>query len=399
MNKRLQGFIAGFLVCCFILGTTVFSEGVTKTIKAVFNQVTVKIDGKAVSGDNITYNNNVYVRADKISESLGKAFNWDKKKNTIIINNLNFGNQRDVVTFKNKAIEANVRLILKKQNSSILKSDLQKVTSIYITDTKVSSLDDLKYLENLKELFLCNCQISDITILKDLKKLRTINISGNNVSDITPLSSLNELTNLYLDDNKISDLLPIKQLKKLQKLSFYGNEITDITPLKSLPNLKGNSYLIVDNNNKYFYLGDKFVLIFIIDNKRYLLNPENQSCFIDDSGNVYLRSIISILRVFDKAYSIKPSESPFVDGVLNTDSNKKYITQKKVYLDATKYFNNGEINYHEEKYQYSFNPEGQTGCKILFNQSYFPFTTILKTFKINNSIDLDLKNKYIIFTL
>ncbi|QNU67480.1 hypothetical protein EHE19_002850 [Ruminiclostridium herbifermentans] len=100
MNKRLQGFIAGLLVCCLILGTTVLSAGVTKTIKAVFNQVTVKIDGKAVSGDNITYNNNVYVRADKISESLGKAFNWDKKKNTIIINNSNFENQRDVVTFK-----------------------------------------------------------------------------------------------------------------------------------------------------------------------------------------------------------------------------------------------------------------------------------------------------------
>ncbi|QNU67482.1 hypothetical protein EHE19_002860 [Ruminiclostridium herbifermentans] len=157
--------------------------------------------------------------------------------------------------------------------------------------------------------------------------------------------------------------------------------------------------MIVDNNNKYFYLGDKFVLIFIIDNKRYLLNPDNQSCFIDDSGNVYLRSIVSILRVFDKAYSIKPSESPFVDGVLNTDLKKQYTTQKKVYLDATNYYNNGEINYHEEKYQYSFNPEGQTGCKTLFNQSYFPLTTILKTFNINNSIDLDLKNKYIIFTL
>lgn len=89
MGKRLQGFIVGFLVCCLILGTTVFATGTTKTIKAVFNQVTVKIEGKLVNGDNIKYNGNVYVNTKNLATYLGKTHSVDKSGNVIIATKTN----------------------------------------------------------------------------------------------------------------------------------------------------------------------------------------------------------------------------------------------------------------------------------------------------------------------
>lgn len=85
MNKRLQGFIDGFLVCSLILGTTVFSAGVTKTIEAVFNQVTVKIDGKAISGDKVSFNGNVYISTKNLANLLGKTHIVDKTGNIAIV--------------------------------------------------------------------------------------------------------------------------------------------------------------------------------------------------------------------------------------------------------------------------------------------------------------------------
>ena len=84
MKKRLQGFIAGILVCSMFLSIPVLSAGVNKTIKAVFNSVTVKIDGKAVSGDKISYNKNVYVNAKSVADYLGKTYVVDKSGNVTI---------------------------------------------------------------------------------------------------------------------------------------------------------------------------------------------------------------------------------------------------------------------------------------------------------------------------
>ncbi|QNU66729.1 hypothetical protein EHE19_018115 [Ruminiclostridium herbifermentans] len=85
MKKRLQGFIAGMLVCSLFLSIPVFAAGVNRTIKAVFNEVTVKIDGKAVSGDKITYNKNVYVNIKNVSQILGKDYKVDKNGNISLV--------------------------------------------------------------------------------------------------------------------------------------------------------------------------------------------------------------------------------------------------------------------------------------------------------------------------
>jgi hypothetical protein len=66
------------------MGTTVFAAGTTKTIQAMFNAVTVKVDGKAIGGDNIKYGGNVYINTKNIASFLGKAYTTDKSGNVTI---------------------------------------------------------------------------------------------------------------------------------------------------------------------------------------------------------------------------------------------------------------------------------------------------------------------------
>jgi hypothetical protein len=81
VKKRLQGFIAGILICSLILSIPVLAAGTTKTIKAVFNAVTVKLDGKAIGGDKISYNGNVYISTKSLATILGKTHTVDKSGN------------------------------------------------------------------------------------------------------------------------------------------------------------------------------------------------------------------------------------------------------------------------------------------------------------------------------
>lgn len=79
IKSKLQGFAAGLVVCSILMfNSVVFSSDLEKTISVVFNAVKVKIDGKELTGNNIYYNDHVYVRLDKVSELLGKTLNWDK---------------------------------------------------------------------------------------------------------------------------------------------------------------------------------------------------------------------------------------------------------------------------------------------------------------------------------
>ncbi len=83
MYHKTKGFIAGVLVALLLVGSVqAFGETSAKSISAVLGNVAVKLDGKAMTGDNIIYNGNLYIRADKISDAMGKSFSWDKQKNT-----------------------------------------------------------------------------------------------------------------------------------------------------------------------------------------------------------------------------------------------------------------------------------------------------------------------------
>lgn len=90
MKKELKGFIIGVVLTAMLMSTIVFADGVQKTIDVVLNKVNVKVNGKAVSGNNILYDGTTYVPLREIAEILGKEVGWNGDTNTASINDKGF---------------------------------------------------------------------------------------------------------------------------------------------------------------------------------------------------------------------------------------------------------------------------------------------------------------------
>ncbi|MBP3484155.1 MAG: leucine-rich repeat domain-containing protein [Oscillospiraceae bacterium] len=110
---------------------------------------------------------------------------------------------------------------------------LTELTSLKLSDNKITTLDFLEPLGKLVSLDLSNNEIIDISALAGLKNLRTLHLDGNEVKDFTPLYGLNKLTMLTICDIEIKES-QLKQLKeKLPGCVIYSDEakedVIDIT--------------------------------------------------------------------------------------------------------------------------------------------------------------------------
>lgn len=84
MKKFIKGIVTGALITIFVFsGFVTFGASITKKIDVILNNANVSINGRLLSGGNITYNNIVYVPITKVAESFGKTITYDKKSNTL----------------------------------------------------------------------------------------------------------------------------------------------------------------------------------------------------------------------------------------------------------------------------------------------------------------------------
>ncbi len=82
----MKKFVAGF-VCCAVLAasTSVFAEGITKTIDAVFGQVKLVVNGTPVEQETLLYNGTTYVPLRAAAEALGQEVSYDDATKTAYI--------------------------------------------------------------------------------------------------------------------------------------------------------------------------------------------------------------------------------------------------------------------------------------------------------------------------
>lgn len=90
---------------------------------------------------------------------------------------------------------------------------LTELTSLKLSDNKISELDFLSSLKKLSSLDLSNNKISDISPLKKLYSIRTLHLDGNEIKDFSPLYGLDSLSMLTIGDMDIKQ----SQLKKLKE--------------------------------------------------------------------------------------------------------------------------------------------------------------------------------------
>jgi internalin A len=160
------------------------------------------------------------------------------------------------------ALEAQVRLKAAKPKGDVTFSDLGKVRSLNLSQTKVSDLDPciFPHFTALKELFLGAGKLDDLSPIAELKNLESLRASLNRVTDlkplakltkldrldlghtrvidISPLSSLTAMTELELDDTPVVDLKPLAECVKLERLSIQRTNVKKLAPLTTLVNLK-----------------------------------------------------------------------------------------------------------------------------------------------------------------
>ena len=131
---------------------------------------------------------------------------------------------------------------------------------------KISNLEGIQYLNNLKQITIAGGEIIDINPLNDLLNLNSISLPYNKINDLTPLSKLKKLTHLELSNNQISNLQPLSSLHNLCWLEIAQNQIDDLSPLKRLRKLK--TLNIMGNPADYTQLASlKGLKIFYLDSQ------------------------------------------------------------------------------------------------------------------------------------
>ena len=138
------------------------------------------------------------------------------------------------VDFVDENLEALIREELGQETGGISKGDLLEITVLETRGRDIKSLEEIKHLANLEELFLVgNREEIDITPVSNLTNLQILRIKLIKLTDLSLLladANFDNLEKLNLISNEISDIssLADADFDNLEWLHLRGNEISDI---------------------------------------------------------------------------------------------------------------------------------------------------------------------------
>ena len=113
-------------------------------------------------------------------------------------------------------------------NNEEVHIDLSSITCLKFGYNNIRLIDNLYGLDNLTHLYLDNNKISDIQNLNHLTQLKWLDLSFNNIKSIVNVDQLINLTDLSFYQNKISEVKNLDTLTQLSTLSLGNNQISDL---------------------------------------------------------------------------------------------------------------------------------------------------------------------------
>jgi uncharacterized membrane protein len=116
--------------------------------------------------------------------------------------------------------------------------NLHALRALDLSNNIISEISDLDHLENIFNLNLSNNKISEIKGLDKIKNLRFLRLSNNLIHEIKGLDSQKSLMTLYLNGNKIEEIKGLDNLNNLNALYLAGNNITEVKGIENLHNIK-----------------------------------------------------------------------------------------------------------------------------------------------------------------
>jgi len=83
MKKGILFFISGFLAAGILLQLAPgLAADLKKVVEANLNTANIVVNGQKVDGDNLEYNDSLYIPLRKVSEALGKDVSWNEETKT-----------------------------------------------------------------------------------------------------------------------------------------------------------------------------------------------------------------------------------------------------------------------------------------------------------------------------
>lgn len=113
---------------------------------------------------------------------------------------------------------------------------LVNLQTLWADNNSISDLSPLMGLQNLTDICIWNNQITTLEPLAGLINLRGLTLGiygqGNPLEDIEPLKYLTNLRTLYLEGCQVKDLEPLRNLAYLSTLCLRYNEIENFEPVE-----------------------------------------------------------------------------------------------------------------------------------------------------------------------
>ena len=227
-------------------------------------------------------------------------------------------------------------------------SNFTYLNTLNIADNTVSDISEIKYLENLKVLYLTNNKLNgNYSAIEKLYYLKTLGLAGNNISSLEGLNKLIknitdnyyevQLSSLVLSNNNISDISILEKLSTLENLDISGNNISDISKLKNNTKMKT---LNISNNN----ISDMSVVQKFSDTLNTLNASKNK---IENISIIRTLSLTELNLASNSIEDISVLNTQTMLKTLDVSSNKIKDIQSIEALSITKY------NFKQQKLTYS----------------------------------------------
>ena len=227
-----------------------------------FNNLNIQQDTtKIYSIDNAIINGGLKESSINKLHGFNKKYNLNIQQDTtkIDLRHKEIGNEglKDLCRIEFKELK---ELYLCENNISNIKvlenAKFEKLEILNLGNNKISDINILERvkLKELKELYLYENNISDIKVLQNIKfeKLEILNLGNNKISNINILEKirLKELKKIYLYHNNIYDIKVLEKVKieKLEILDLGGNKISDINILEKVKLKELKELYLYENN-------------------------------------------------------------------------------------------------------------------------------------------------------
>ncbi len=116
--------------------------------------------------------------------------------------------------------------------------NLTKLNKLDISNTKISDLEPLKYSVTLQELISSQTRLVSVEHLENLESLKYLDISSNSISSIEPIKGLENLNYLNASNTLINSLDAVDSLYNLRNLNISNTHVVKLDPLTELKKLE-----------------------------------------------------------------------------------------------------------------------------------------------------------------